>query len=156
MQDESERHDIDITEAGPSGTFMDNKKRCNNDENYVPDESEYEESEDEQFDINEQLRRKEVGAEDAQENNEMLVENIEEGYNKQPKRKRKPETENWKRQESKIKRQKGEKYNGFRKNPEGKWTINVAKPPREMKPFCNCKISEMSKKNTMANFYRRR
>ena len=94
MQDESERHDIDITEAGPSGTFMDNKKRCNNHKNYVSDESDNEESEDEQFDINEQLRRKEVGAEDAQENNEVLVENSEEGYNTQPKRKWKPETEN--------------------------------------------------------------
>ncbi|XP_074036214.1 uncharacterized protein [Leptinotarsa decemlineata] len=65
VQGEPERHDIDIAEAGPSGTFMDNKKRCENDQNYVPDksgsESEYEESEDEYLNMSEQLR-KEMGA----------------------------------------------------------------------------------------------
>ncbi|XP_074040093.1 uncharacterized protein [Leptinotarsa decemlineata] len=148
VQGEPERHDIDIAEAGPSGTFMDNKKRCENDQNYVPDksgsESEYEESEDEYLNMSEQLR-KEMGA-GEQENNEMLVENIEENMQPKRKRKQKADTRCRKRQECKTKRQKGEKYDGFRKNPEGKWTIDVAKPPREFKPFCNCKISVISKK----------
>lgn len=125
---------------------MTNQERCDNDPNYVPNESESEESGDENLDISIQLQRKNLGIENREPENEMLVENIEEHIEIRRKRKRKPDTGSWKRQECKNKREKGEKYEGFRKNTGGKWVIDVDKPPREMKPFCNCKMSEKSKK----------
>ena len=90
------------------------------------------------------MGRKDYG----QGNNDILNENIEEEDNEiqRKSRKRKPDTTSWTRQKCKIQREKGEKYDGLRKNAEGKWTFDVAKPPREMKPFCNCKMSEKSKK----------
>ncbi|XP_050316178.1 uncharacterized protein LOC126750573 [Anthonomus grandis grandis] len=35
---------------------------------------------------------------------------------------------------------------------EGKWIFDVAKPPRQIKPFCNCKINE-SEKIGLKNFF---
>ncbi|CAG9833313.1 unnamed protein product [Diabrotica balteata] len=153
VQDDPKQCDDDIAETGISSTVMANQKRCVDDENYVPNGSKYEESEDEYLDTSKQMERKRLGKENCgPENNEVLVENIEEYIEIKRKRRRKPDTLIWKRQESKTKREKGETYDGLRKNEEGKWMIDVAKPPRQMKPFCNCKMSEKSKKIKCRNF----
>ncbi|XP_030748944.1 uncharacterized protein LOC115877021 [Sitophilus oryzae] len=133
----------DTAQPGTSGISMTNQ---DNDEDFVSNESDYEESEDD-LDMSQPMEKENSDKEDSgPENNE--IETIEEEYVEisRRKRKRKADTACWKRQECKIKREKGEKYDELRKNTDGKWTTYAAKPPRKMKHFCNFKMSGKSLK----------
>ncbi|KAJ8926259.1 hypothetical protein NQ314_021380 [Rhamnusium bicolor] len=55
--------------------------------------------------------------------------------------KRKPDSKYWTKEENKAKREKGEKYLGFKKNEKGKWIADQERDSRHIKPFCNCKKS---------------